>query len=306
MPGTVDEGRDQPTVFFARRTDVRVSGGFTQVPNCVLRSRTLSSGGKVLYGVLLSYAWQDGACHPDQATMAVDLGCTDRQVRNWLTELEEEHLVHVHRRGLQRSNLYEIMPIETPDRKNISGQDRKYISAPDRNQRSAPSKKDPGEKDSTVIVRSVSGRDSATEAPDDDVRPAGGDQDRADQLRAVVGTVAPRAVPGPEEADAFVQACGNLSAAIAAVKGAADRHRRTKQAESINSWRFFLAAAERPATPSVAASQTTPCGSCKGRGLLFDAQGALAACAACHGTGVRLGAVGTVPRLSLHGPPLVR
>lgn len=287
MPRTPNKDPNQPTVFFTRGTDSRVTGGFTQVPNCVLRSRTLSSGAKVLYGVLLSYAWQDGACHPDQATMAADLGCTDRQVRNWLKELEEEHLVHVHRRGLQRSNLYEIMPIETPDRKNISGQDRKYISAPDRNQRSAPPKKDPGAKDSSVIVRSMSDRHTVGRMPDDDVRTAGEDADLAEQFRAMVRTVAPKAVPGPGEATAFIQACGGLSAAITAMTGAADRHRRTKKAEAIVSWQFFLSAAERRAVPKPTAPRTVPCPACAGRGFEFDGRGDLAPCATCHGTGSR-------------------
>ena len=285
MPRTIDQGPDQPTVFFTRGTDVRLAGGFTQVPNCVLRSHTLSSGAKVLYGVLLSYAWQDGACHPDQATMAADLGCTDRQVRNWLKELEQERLVQVHRRGLQRSNLYEIMSI--PDRKNISGQDRKYISAPDRKQGSAPPKKDPGEQDATVIVRSVSDRRTAGQTPDDDVRPLAEDRAGADALAEAVRSLAPRAVPSTRQAAAFVQTCGGLSAAIAAVKGAAERHRRTKHAEPINSWQFFLAAVERQDAPAKAAPRAAPCSACAGRGFAFDAKGDLAACPTCHGTGCR-------------------
>jgi hypothetical protein len=33
------------------------TGGFTQLPNCVLNDPHLSPGGKVVYAKLLSYAW---------------------------------------------------------------------------------------------------------------------------------------------------------------------------------------------------------------------------------------------------------
>ncbi len=303
MPRTPDRGSDQPTVFLSRGTDVRLAGGFTQVPNCVLRSRTLSSGAKVLYGVLLSYAWQDGACHPDQATMAADLGCTDRQVRRGLKELEEEHLVQVHRRGLQQPNLYEIMPIETPDRTKMSGQDRKYMSAPDRNQGSGPClSKDPGEKDSTVIVKEVADRHTADQAADDDVRPLAEGREGADALAEAVRSLAPRAVPSTLQATAFIQACGGLDSALTSARRAADRHRRTRQSEPINSWQFFLAARENREAPAPPPPVTVPCPACAGRGSLFDPSGDLVSCAACHGSGVRVKTPQRSPGAAVTGP----
>jgi hypothetical protein len=98
-------------VFFAAGTDERLAGGFTQMPNAVLRSPSLSSGAKVLYGVLLSYAQHTGACCPDQETLGRDMGLSSRQVRQHLRELEDAQLIRVHRRGLNMPNVYEILPL---------------------------------------------------------------------------------------------------------------------------------------------------------------------------------------------------
>ena len=39
-------------------------GGFTQVPNFILRDGKLSIGAKVTYAMFLSYAWHNEACFP--------------------------------------------------------------------------------------------------------------------------------------------------------------------------------------------------------------------------------------------------
>ncbi len=122
-------------VFFTSGSDQRLTSGFTQVPNCIIRSPALSAGAKILYQILLSYAWRRDTCYPDQATLAKDAGCTERNVRRWLNELQERDLVRVHQRGLQRPNLYELLPL--PDRTILSGQDRTSASAPERTDLSA-------------------------------------------------------------------------------------------------------------------------------------------------------------------------
>lgn len=82
--------------------------GFTQVPNVVLRHRTLSMGAKLAYAVLLSYAWQDGSCFHGQKRMGKDLGVTERAVRKYLAELEKHEVIEVTQRGLGKTNLYRL------------------------------------------------------------------------------------------------------------------------------------------------------------------------------------------------------
>ena len=121
-------------VFFSPGTDRRLSSGFAPVPYHVLRSRDISAGAKVLYGILLSYAWQSKTCYPNQVTMARDAGCSVRNVQRWLAELEGAKLIAVHQRGLNQPNLYELLPIPDttnlshPDATNLSGQDTTNLS----------------------------------------------------------------------------------------------------------------------------------------------------------------------------------
>ncbi len=82
--------------------------GFTQVPNVVLRNPSISMGAKVAYGVLLSYAWQDGSCFPGQERMARDMGVTARSVRTYLAELEKAGIIDIVQRGLNKTNLYRL------------------------------------------------------------------------------------------------------------------------------------------------------------------------------------------------------
>ena len=44
--------------------DVLTMGGFTQVPNAVLRSSELTAHAKLTYAMLLSYAWQNDYYFP--------------------------------------------------------------------------------------------------------------------------------------------------------------------------------------------------------------------------------------------------
>ena len=78
-------------------------GGFVLLPRTLLHAPGLSRDAKLLYAVLLSYAWQRGSCFPGYARLQADLGCGINQVTKYLRELEASGLVTRHRRGLGKT-----------------------------------------------------------------------------------------------------------------------------------------------------------------------------------------------------------
>src|SRR5947209_6150498 len=88
--------------------DAATAKGFTQVPNFILKSKNLSAGDKMTFAMLLSYAWQNNFCFPGQETLAQDLGLSDRSVRTHLKSLEANQLLAIKRRGLGKTNVYEL------------------------------------------------------------------------------------------------------------------------------------------------------------------------------------------------------
>lgn len=87
---------------------ISTGGGFTQVPNFILVSQKVSVGAKLTYAMLLKYAWQNDYCFPGQDRLADDIGAGKRSVVRWIKELEDADFLKVKRRGLGKSNLYEL------------------------------------------------------------------------------------------------------------------------------------------------------------------------------------------------------
>jgi len=88
------------------------------LPLQVLRQKGLSFGAKCLYARLRTYAGNDGVCNPSDATLARELGVTDRRVREMRNELRECRLLSWRR--TQKANAYAVNPPEQfhkPDRK---------------------------------------------------------------------------------------------------------------------------------------------------------------------------------------------
>ena len=98
--------------------------GFAAMPYLILRDTRLSIGARLAYGVLLSYAWQDGACFPGQEKMAKDLGVSERHLRRFLNELEDARYVRIKRQGLNKPNLYYILDVKTKLKKANSEAER--------------------------------------------------------------------------------------------------------------------------------------------------------------------------------------
>jgi biotin operon repressor len=88
--------------------DPVVRGGFTQVPNFILRDSRLSVGAKVAYAMFLSYAWNNEYCFPGQDRLAEDMGMTRVRVTQLIGELQQAGLVAIERRGQGKTNVYTI------------------------------------------------------------------------------------------------------------------------------------------------------------------------------------------------------
>src|SRR5665213_1583330 len=91
-----------------RGADAATAGGFTQVPNFLLKSTKLSSGDKMTFAMLLSYAWQNDYCFPGQVRLGQDLGLHETNVRKHLKSLEAHGLLSIKRRGQGKTNIYEL------------------------------------------------------------------------------------------------------------------------------------------------------------------------------------------------------
>lgn len=92
--------------------------GFTQIPNYVLGDQSLSLGARLIYTMLLSYAWQEKRCFPGQARLAADLGVDERSVRRYLVELRDRGYVDWKQRGLGKTNIYYILDITKREKEN--------------------------------------------------------------------------------------------------------------------------------------------------------------------------------------------
>lgn len=121
-----------------RFADPVLQKGFTQIPNAILRDAALSSGARLTYAMLSSFAWQGDECWVGQKKLGGLIGVGDRQIRKYLAELETIGLLEVKQQGLQKPNLYTLFGAD-PDRACSSGPDRA----------SSADKEDTGEKDST-------------------------------------------------------------------------------------------------------------------------------------------------------------
>lgn len=114
---------DQAARKAVRFADDVTQQGFTQIPNAILRDSTLSAGARLTYGLLSSFAWQSDECFVGQKKLGELAGVGDRQIRKYLTELEDAGLLEITQQGLHKPNLYTLFGAG-PDRACSSGQDR--------------------------------------------------------------------------------------------------------------------------------------------------------------------------------------
>jgi hypothetical protein len=132
-------------------TNAALRGGFVLLPRTLLHAPGLSRDAKLLYAVLLSYAWQAGSCFPGYARLQADLGCGINQVTKYLRELEDARLITRHRRGLGKTTRYVLH--DPPAAPMVEAQ----AEAHDRTQVLAPA--------ADAAPGSESGTDTAAPAP---------------------------------------------------------------------------------------------------------------------------------------------
>jgi hypothetical protein len=99
------ERQDAGTLAVA---NAALRGGFVLLPRTLLHAPGLSRDAKLLYAVLLSYAWQQGSCFPGAERLQHDLGCGKNQVTRYLQELEAAGLVSRRRRGQGKTTVYTL------------------------------------------------------------------------------------------------------------------------------------------------------------------------------------------------------
>jgi hypothetical protein len=85
--------------------------GFAQLPRAVLKAPKLSRNAKCLYALLLDYAWQEGSCFPGQLRLSKDLDVSKRTIIYDLNELREYGLIDWRQRGMNKTNIYYILPL---------------------------------------------------------------------------------------------------------------------------------------------------------------------------------------------------
>ena len=104
-PGAGADDRDAGTLAVA---SAALRGGFVLLPRTLLHAPGLSRDAKLLYAVLLSYAWQQGSCFPGYERLQVDLQCSVNSVTKWMQELQGARLVSRRRRGQGKTTLYTL------------------------------------------------------------------------------------------------------------------------------------------------------------------------------------------------------
>jgi hypothetical protein len=110
-------------------------GGFVLLPRALLHAPGLSRDAKLLYAVLLSYAWQQGSCFPGAERLQHDLGCGKNQVTRYLQELEGAGLVARRRRGQGKTTVYTLhdpppAPTAGPARPTLADSPEEGVRSP--------------------------------------------------------------------------------------------------------------------------------------------------------------------------------
>ena len=79
--------------------------GYVLVPRFLFDLK-ISLAAKMVYALLLSYAWNKDFCFPGQDRLASDLRITRMTLSKHIKELKKSGLLHLIRRGRGQTNIY--------------------------------------------------------------------------------------------------------------------------------------------------------------------------------------------------------
>jgi hypothetical protein len=89
-----------------RGADPITKGGFAQVPVVILQDRRINASAKLVYAMMLYYAWNKNHCFPGQERLAKDIGKTRVSINTAIKNLERNGILEIRRRGQGKTNIY--------------------------------------------------------------------------------------------------------------------------------------------------------------------------------------------------------
>jgi len=154
MPISTRDGPGQRDVIHI--VDDNLRKGFAQVPRPVLKAKGLSVKAKLVYVLLLDYAWRDDSCFPGQPTMAADLDVSVDSVQRALQELKGYQLVDWKQQGLNRPNVYYILRLSDCPQLGLSHAGNRKLRLPETATLRLPETADCGPNNTQETIRSIS------------------------------------------------------------------------------------------------------------------------------------------------------
>src|SRR3954451_9658762 len=84
--------------------DQSLAYGFIQLPKQILWASNISRDAKILYAVLLGYAWEQDSCFPGYARLCADMIASENIFSKYMRELEAVELVSQRHSPLAKAN----------------------------------------------------------------------------------------------------------------------------------------------------------------------------------------------------------
>ncbi len=110
-----------------RIVDENLRYGFAQIPRPILRAKGLSLKAKMVYCLLLDYAWNNDYVFPGQPLMAEELDVSVDTVQRALQELRAYKLIDWKQQGLNRPNIYYILSLSNHENLDLTDVGNGYV-----------------------------------------------------------------------------------------------------------------------------------------------------------------------------------